>query len=89
MQEALTRHFQGTAFRERNAGLAIDDQMTQQGFDNVIGVDLDTGKCLLVSGCSVAWRQLVGGCGVARRLLVGGWDVARRQLVGGCSVARR
>ena len=43
MQEALTRHFQGCNFRERNAGFAIDEQMTDGGFNNSIGVDLTTG----------------------------------------------
>lgn len=43
IQEALTRHFQGVKFRERNAGKAIDEQMTDNGFNNEIGVDLDTG----------------------------------------------
>lgn len=43
MQEALAVHFQGLSFRERNAGHKIDAHMTDLGFDNKIGVDLDTG----------------------------------------------
>ncbi|XP_045473681.1 glycogen debranching enzyme [Harmonia axyridis] len=43
MQEALTRHFQGVTFRERNAGREIDEQMTDKGFNNQIGVHPDTG----------------------------------------------
>ena len=44
MQEALQRHFQGVNFRERNAGLEIDREMSDQGFNNQIGVDLETGN---------------------------------------------
>ena len=47
MQEALQRHFQGVAFRERNAGTKIDSDMSDQGFNNQIGVDLDTGTIAL------------------------------------------
>ena len=43
MQEALQRHFQGVKFRERNAGLKIDSEMNDQGFNNEIGIDFDTG----------------------------------------------
>ncbi|XP_073971734.1 glycogen debranching enzyme isoform X2 [Rhodnius prolixus] len=43
MQEALNAHFQGLCFRERNAGLAIDQHMTSNGFDNQIGVHPKTG----------------------------------------------
>lgn len=31
MHEALSRHFIGIDFRERNAGTAIDEHMTDQG----------------------------------------------------------
>ncbi|XP_011494521.1 PREDICTED: glycogen debranching enzyme [Ceratosolen solmsi marchali] len=43
MQEALSVHFQGLTFRERNAGKQIDEHMTDRGFNNQIGVSLDTG----------------------------------------------
>nr|XP_023029124.1 glycogen debranching enzyme [Leptinotarsa decemlineata] len=43
MQEALNVHFQGLAFRERNAGKQIDEHMTDQGFNNQIGVHPETG----------------------------------------------
>ncbi|XP_059168911.1 glycogen debranching enzyme-like isoform X2 [Physella acuta] len=43
MQEALTRHAEGVKFRERNAGYQIDDQMTDEGFNNEVGVDWQTG----------------------------------------------
>ncbi|XP_018012653.1 glycogen debranching enzyme isoform X1 [Hyalella azteca] len=43
IQECMTRHFQGVQFRERNAGRSIDEQMTDQGFNNSVGVDLETG----------------------------------------------
>lgn len=44
IQEALQRHFQGVRFRERNAGFQIDRQMTDDGFNNNVGVDLETGE---------------------------------------------
>lgn len=43
IQEALQTHFQGLKFRERNAGTQLDDHMTHNGFNNEIGVDLNTG----------------------------------------------
>ncbi|KAG5898798.1 hypothetical protein JTB14_011008 [Gonioctena quinquepunctata] len=43
IQEALKVHFQGLAFRERNAGHQIDEHMTDQGFNNQIGVHPETG----------------------------------------------
>ncbi|KAF6206185.1 hypothetical protein GE061_017413 [Apolygus lucorum] len=43
MQEALNVHFQGLCFRERNAGIQIDEHMTSAGFDNQIGVHPETG----------------------------------------------
>lgn len=43
MQEALRVHFQGLVFRERNAGRQIDEQMTDQGFNNQIGIHPETG----------------------------------------------
>ncbi|CAL1548001.1 unnamed protein product [Lymnaea stagnalis] len=43
IQEALNRHAQGVRFRERNAGPQIDDQMTDQGFNNEVGIDWNTG----------------------------------------------
>lgn len=43
MQEALQRHFEGVQFRERNAGYHLDTQMKSEGFDNNIGVILETG----------------------------------------------
>ncbi|XP_014244226.1 glycogen debranching enzyme [Cimex lectularius] len=43
IQEALTKHFQGVTFRERNAGKEIDEHMTIHGFDNQIGVHPITG----------------------------------------------
>ncbi|XP_028049244.1 LOW QUALITY PROTEIN: glycogen debranching enzyme [Monomorium pharaonis] len=43
IQEALTVHFQGLCFRERNAGKQIDEHMTDRGFNNQIGVHPETG----------------------------------------------
>ncbi|XP_070513892.1 glycogen debranching enzyme isoform X3 [Cardiocondyla obscurior] len=43
IQEALTVHFQGLCFRERNAGRKIDEHMTDRGFNNQIGVHPETG----------------------------------------------
>lgn len=43
MQEALDVHFQGLAFRERNASRAIDAHMSDRGFNVQIGVDPETG----------------------------------------------
>ena len=44
IQEGLQRHFQGVKFRERNAGFQIDRQMNDDGFNNNVGVDLETGE---------------------------------------------
>ena len=41
--EALMVHVAGLQFRERNAGVKIDEHMKDAGFDNEIGVDPDTG----------------------------------------------
>ncbi|XP_044002903.1 glycogen debranching enzyme isoform X2 [Aphidius gifuensis] len=43
IQEALTVHFQGLCFLERNAGKQIDEHMINRGFNNQIGVNPDTG----------------------------------------------
>ncbi|CAG9829289.1 unnamed protein product [Diabrotica balteata] len=43
IQEGLKVHFQGLAFRERNAGKQIDEHMTDAGFNNQIGVHPETG----------------------------------------------
>jgi len=42
-QEILMRHFQGVSFRERNAGVDLDRDMSTDGFNQSIGVDFDTG----------------------------------------------
>lgn len=44
IQEALRVHFQGLAFRERNAGRQIDAHMVDGGFNNQIGIHPETGK---------------------------------------------
>jgi len=41
--EALATHVAGLKFRERNAGLKIDEHMQDAGFNNQIGVDPVTG----------------------------------------------
>ena len=43
INEALTVHLNGLKFRERNAGRKIDEHMTDNGFNNQIGVDPNTG----------------------------------------------
>ncbi|XP_050499688.1 glycogen debranching enzyme isoform X2 [Diabrotica virgifera virgifera] len=43
IQEGLKIHFQGLAFRERNAGRQIDEHMVDAGFNNQIGVHPETG----------------------------------------------
>ena len=43
IQEAMSVHLNGLRFRERNAGTQIDDRMKSEGFNNEIGVDLETG----------------------------------------------
>lgn len=43
IQEALNVHFQGLVFRERNAGQEIDAHMKDQGFNNQIGTNPNTG----------------------------------------------
>ncbi|XP_033736885.1 glycogen debranching enzyme-like [Pecten maximus] len=43
IQEALQRHAEGLKYRERNAGKGIDENMSDEGFDNEIGVRWDEG----------------------------------------------
>lgn len=43
MQEALTRHFEGVTFKERNAGREIDEHMKDNGFEVRIGVLPESG----------------------------------------------
>lgn len=43
MQEALQAHASGRKFRERNAGIKIDSEMSSNGFYIEIGVKWDTG----------------------------------------------
>lgn len=43
IQEALTVHFQGLVFRERNAGREIDEHMRDKGFNNQVGIHPSTG----------------------------------------------
>lgn len=43
IQEAISVHFQGLVYRERNAGTAIDAHMTERGFNNQIGIHPETG----------------------------------------------
>lgn len=47
MQEALRVHFQGLAFRERNAGRQIDAHMADRGFNNQIGIHPETGDSFI------------------------------------------
>ncbi|XP_052775290.1 glycogen debranching enzyme-like isoform X2 [Mya arenaria] len=43
VQEALQKHAAGIKFRERRAGAAIDEHMTDKGFDMEVGVKWDLG----------------------------------------------
>lgn len=43
MFEVLNRHFAGIRFRERGAGLSLDEHMNSGGFNVSINVDLETG----------------------------------------------
>ena len=43
IHEGLQKHFQGLKFRELRAGRQIDEHMTDEGFNNEIGVNPDTG----------------------------------------------
>lgn len=43
IQEALQRHSHGIEFRERNAGPAIDEHMSDEGFNVTAGIDWTTG----------------------------------------------
>lgn len=49
IQETLQRHFQGVKFRERNAGYQIDREMCDEGFNNEIGVSLETGIIVILA----------------------------------------
>jgi glycogen debranching enzyme len=43
IHELLLRHCQTLTFRERDAGICLDSDMTDQGFNNEIGIDHKTG----------------------------------------------
>ena len=43
VQEALQCHADGIKFRERNAGSAIDEHMSDEGFNVTAGIDWKTG----------------------------------------------
>jgi glycogen debranching enzyme len=43
IQDVLEKHAEGLSFRERNAGYQLDEQMSDNGFNNTIGVDWNTG----------------------------------------------
>ncbi|KAF4805468.1 hypothetical protein TURU_000863 [Turdus rufiventris] len=43
IQEAMQRHMEGIHFRERNAGPQIDQNMRDEGFNIIAGIDHETG----------------------------------------------
>ena len=43
VQEALQRHADGVEYRETNAGQQLDNDMSDAGFNNEIGIDWKTG----------------------------------------------
>ncbi|CAF1074010.1 unnamed protein product, partial [Didymodactylos carnosus] len=43
IQEALLRHAQSLTYRERDAGFNLDMDMSDEGFNNQLGVDFETG----------------------------------------------
>lgn len=67
MQEALTVHFQGLIYRERNAGREIDAHMKDKGFNNQIGIHPVTGFVFggNESNCGT-WMDKMGSSDSAR-----------------------
>merc|ERR1719431_2161199 len=66
VNEALTIHVAGLKFRERNAGVKIDEHMKDEGFNNEIGVDAETGFVFggNISNCGT-WMDKMGSSDVA------------------------
>eukprot|EP00092_Neocalanus_flemingeri_P012105 GFUD01013053.1.p1 GENE.GFUD01013053.1~~GFUD01013053.1.p1 ORF type:complete len:1475 (+),score=544.67 GFUD01013053.1:73-4497(+) len=61
VSEALAVHATGLQFRERNAGVKIDEHMKDEGFNNQIGVDKETGFVFggNISNCGT-WMDKMG-----------------------------